>query len=207
MEKVTKNRFPTTDDSDDDAGSPMKFGEGSGGHHEASAWVPFKLRQRGVEVPTLVSENPAAVELCLAILAGSLVDYPEIFVSEAVAVQIYLLRQRVPSLQTRPEWTTVFIILASLARRRLAADEPHRHDRLRQLMTRKARGSQPPGLHFALRLKANDPQCLYVGRSDTVLKKNLENTFRIFSRFSCWDYERSVLLETRVSDLFSEVKN
>ena len=121
MEKVTKNRFPTTDDSDDDAGSPMKFGEGSGGH-QASAWVPFKLWQRGVEVPTLVSENPAAVELCLAILAGSLVDYPEIFVSEAVAVQIYLLRQRVPSLQTRPEWTTVFIILASLARRRLASD-------------------------------------------------------------------------------------
>ena len=93
MEKVTKNRFPTTDDSDDDAGSPMKFGEGSGGH-QASACIPFKLWQRGVEVPTLVSENPAAVELCLAILAGSLVDYPEIFVSEAVAVQIYLLRQR-----------------------------------------------------------------------------------------------------------------
>ena len=70
--------------------SVSREGSRSGGH-QASAWVPFKLWQRGVEVPTLVSENPAAVELCLAILAGSLVDYPEIFVSEAVAVQIYLL--------------------------------------------------------------------------------------------------------------------
>ena len=47
---------------------------------------PLALVQwkRDVEVPRLVRTNPAAVQLCTAILAGKEVQLPEVFMSEAI---------------------------------------------------------------------------------------------------------------------------
>ena len=54
----------------------------------APALVSWK---RGTEPPPFTVVNPAAVTLCLQIVFGAAVDLPEIFVSEAVAVQVYRL--------------------------------------------------------------------------------------------------------------------
>ena len=71
--------------------------------------------KRGVEVPLLVHTNPAAVQLCTAILAGEEVQLPEVFTSEAVAVQIYMLVVEARAVSPS-NMETVYIILATLAR-------------------------------------------------------------------------------------------
>ena len=74
--------------------------------------------KRGLEVPPLVHTNPAAVQLCTAILAGEPVQLPEVFMSEAIAVQIYILVVEEKAVSHSNMEKSVYVILASLARRR-----------------------------------------------------------------------------------------
>ena len=90
----------------------------------APALVSWK---RGTEPPPFTVVNPAAVTLCLQVISGAAVDLPEIFVSEAVAVQVYRLvhDQKAPAKLRASGANGVYVILASLACRELVeADAP-----------------------------------------------------------------------------------
>ena len=65
--------------------------EGNGDGAAPPDPVPSLEWQRGREVPPFVVSNPKAVGLCEAILAGTVEEIPAIFVSQAIAVQIYRL--------------------------------------------------------------------------------------------------------------------
>eukprot|EP00966_Prymnesium_polylepis_P228468 5287695-Prymnesium_polylepis.1 len=76
--------------------------------------------KRGVELPPLARDNPAAVALVQSILEGTIVEWPAIVVSEAVAELIYRLmldKDRRAALFAQSSWAQVYAVLASLARR------------------------------------------------------------------------------------------
>eukprot|EP00966_Prymnesium_polylepis_P175666 4065820-Prymnesium_polylepis.1 len=80
----------------------------------------------GVEVPPLVRENAAAVALVASILSGTIVEWPPIGISEAVAVLIYRLlldKQRRAAQFAASTWADVYVVLASLARRECVATD------------------------------------------------------------------------------------
>ena len=119
-----------------------------------AASAPFCWK-RGVETPLLVKSNPAAVQLCIHILEGS-IDVPSLIVSEAVAVQIYRLvhdpSARADALKGAG-MRGVYRILSVLAHGARAQPDAKAVERLRLLLARKASGSQPPGLDGALRFR------------------------------------------------------
>jgi len=150
MSKTT-NRMRATAasvDEDDDLGGAA--GQSSGGHaHSVVSWEP------GEDLPPFSIDNPAAVNLCVQIISGVVGDLPAIIVSEAVAVQIYRLvrdRKAPPELKGS-EIRTVYVILASLARRALVAPDAAAAMRLDKVLGRKA-SARAPGLHHALKEKA-----------------------------------------------------
>jgi hypothetical protein len=103
--------------------------------HSAIQWTP------GEEAPPFSIDNPAAVNLCVQIISGTVGDLPAIIVSEAVAVQIYRLvrDRRAPPKLKGGAIGTVYVILASLARRTLVAIDALAAKRLRR------RGPGPHG--------------------------------------------------------------
>eukprot|EP00966_Prymnesium_polylepis_P174650 4041992-Prymnesium_polylepis.1 len=108
----------------------------------------------GAEVPRLVRENADAVALVESILSGSIVAWPAIEVTEAVAVQIYRLildQQRRAAQFAQRSWADVYVVLASLARRELVAPAAAAVKKLQNLIGRKASSSQPLGLDGALK--------------------------------------------------------
>ena len=115
----------------------------------AISWTP------GAEPPPLTIDHPAAVTLCVRIISGTRVNLPAIVVTEAVAVQIYRLvhDNRVPHELKTFKRESVYVILASLARRVLVAPDAAAAKRLDRVLGRKDDG-QGPGLHHALRLMA-----------------------------------------------------
>ena len=87
------------------------------------------MASRGFVVPPLVASNHAAVELCEAILEGTIEEFPDIFISEAVAVQIYrlVMDSGVRAASLKPTGLQgVHRILASLSRRALSPQHPTR---------------------------------------------------------------------------------
>ena len=111
-------------------------------------WTP------GVEVPSFVATNRAAVLLCRAILAGVEPQWPLIVVSEAVAVQVFRLafdwRAQGESSKTIG-WPGVYTILASLKHRSIVQGSMVDVKRLSTLIGRTRNGAQAPGLEMALR--------------------------------------------------------
>ena len=98
MKSDSATDVPKRDDADAmETETPTPVGGG------LAAFCSLKW-QRGVQAPPFVASNLAAVQLCEGIIAGTVMEIPHIFLSEAVAVQIYRLvmdRQRAaPSLNT-----------------------------------------------------------------------------------------------------------
>jgi len=119
--------------------------------------------KRGVEPPPFICTNPAAVSLCENILAGNLETLPAIFMSEAIAVQVYRLvfdRDRRAESLKDIGIGGVYVILATLARRALAPADAAAAKRLKDVLARKPGSASrtAPGLDTALRAK--------VGRRD-----------------------------------------
>jgi hypothetical protein len=82
--------------------------------------VPIIRWKRGAEAPLLVRENAAAVALIASILNGTIVEWPPIEISEAVAVLIYRLmldKEWRAAQFAQSTWADVYVVLASLARR------------------------------------------------------------------------------------------
>ena len=122
---------------------------------QPQATFPNLRWKPGVELPLFLPSNPDAIHLCEAILAGT-AEVPPIVVSEAVAIQIYLLvldKQRHTSFVSA-SWVDYYRILATLALRVIvtAADiKALSVTQLRHLLTRT--GATAPGLVPALRFK------------------------------------------------------
>ena len=76
--------------------------------------------KRGIEVPFFVSCNQAALQLCDSILAGNVGELPCVVVTEAVAVQVYILVVEQGAASQR-SFGAVYVILASLAHKQLVA--------------------------------------------------------------------------------------
>ena len=111
----------------------------------------------GAELPPFVSTNALAISMLLALHDGTVVTVPSIFVSEAVAVQIWLLvfgkDEREVSLQHIGD-RGFYIVLASLARGvRVETAPPLRVEALRKVFARKkeGKGDRSPGVVVQLR--------------------------------------------------------
>eukprot|EP00966_Prymnesium_polylepis_P096782 2242203-Prymnesium_polylepis.1 len=86
----------------------------------------------GIDLPTLLPSNPAAVELCQSILDGTAVELPPIAVSEAVAVQVYRLVVQDDALSSHSRGD-IYVILSSLHHGHIAAHDPEPAKRLGNL--------------------------------------------------------------------------
>ena len=122
-----------------------------GGSQEAhGAHSGLRWRQ-GEDVPPFFLSNAAAVDLCSSILDGTIVELPDFFISEAVAVLIYRMLSSGDSrlggkLSDAARVRAAYVILATLSRRQLAPLDRGKVDALRLRLLKK----KPPGLHPAL---------------------------------------------------------
>eukprot|EP00966_Prymnesium_polylepis_P155751 3597556-Prymnesium_polylepis.1 len=80
----------TTGTSRDDHGRPMNVEEPEA-VTQTEQPPPTMRWKRGAELPPLIRENEAAVALVASILSGTIFEWPDIEISEAVAVLIYRL--------------------------------------------------------------------------------------------------------------------
>lgn len=103
----------------------------------------------GLETPTLLQSNPAAVELCQSILDGTAVELPPLAVSEAVAVQVYRLVVKDKALSSS-SIGDVYVILSSLHHGRIAAHDRDAAKRLQIILCRKRSDAYPGGLGVLL---------------------------------------------------------
>ena len=113
----------------------------------------------GAEVPPFLSSNTAVVALLSGLVDGTVHEVPSIIVSEAIAVQIYLLvfdEQLCAEVLKDIGYSGLYIILGSLAlRRRIEPPDDKARKRLQSEMERKSTPSnrRAPGLVLAFREK------------------------------------------------------
>ena len=120
---------------------------------EAPALFPWK---RGVELPPFTSSNAAAVQLLESILSGTASELPLLELSESVAIQIYCMIVEDKALSQSSK-AAVYVVLASLAHRRIVPHDAAAAKRLDALLARKSTPASKtaPGLVHALRRAAN----------------------------------------------------